>query len=244
MERSKPLLRRRSKAYLIEFLEKFRHSELDRIIDKLELDENLKSLTKTRKAEAIIESVLYNPAFLLELLRILFKNRFLDDQIQEIKRALELSGITFIEEGNYLFGRKVKDVVFIGYDIQILERTTENLLEALLPGEVHEKLKEAMEEYCFGRFNNVPSKCRITLTKFARSKGAEGGNEYKILIDSLRDKGKIRESEGKLLKKIFDYLSSFEDLHPGKPPTKEQAHYMIMITQYTLLFLAQLLSSK
>jgi hypothetical protein len=101
-----------------------------------------------------------------------------------------------------------------------------------------------MDEYRFGRFNNVPSKCRIALTKFARSKGAEGGNEYKALIDSLQSEEKIRESEGKLLKKIFDYLSSFEDIHPGKPPTKEQAYYMIMITQYTLLFLAQLLSPK
>jgi predicted DNA-binding transcriptional regulator len=132
MERLKPLLRRRTRAYLVEFLEKeYTHSRLDSIIDKLELDESLKGVSpKSRKAEEIIERVLYNPHLLLEFLNIVFKNRSLDNRIQEIKRELELSGITFIEEREDLLGitaKKVREVVFIGYDIQIQKQTTEKI---------------------------------------------------------------------------------------------------------------------
>ena len=233
-------------AYLADIMERhLTHYNLRILISKLELDTSYLSegeFTKTSFSKhAYISNLLSNlsdldnPSILekfIQLLNIMI-SEYEMNQIESLKTLLEPYGITIIKEED---SNRYEAILTVP-KIPKVEQQNGSLLDKLLPENVSKKLNFAIKEYQEGEFRNVISNCRSALHEF--SIVFHGNDNFKNFIDSLREKGIIRENEKVLVKKLYDYLSSFAPLHGTIEPDQDQALYALKLTNYTLVFLAK-----
>lgn len=245
------MLSRKAIAYLTDFIAKYiwRHYDLDHLLDMIDLDPSkvAPGLVSSSSIEARIKSFFINlsnePSKIIEFLNV-FLERYGQviekHEIESIKPWLEACGITITYEQ---MANERKYIAKLIVPAKIVDGTVDySLLSTLVPRSVLERVEEAEEQYGNGRFDFVIAKCRTSLEALANENGY--GLDFKKMVKDLYDNGKIREQEYKLLKKLYDYFSSFESTHAGPKPNKHQALYALNLTKYTLLFLADVMERR
>jgi len=218
------------------------HVNFDHLLEKIDLNPSIApGLSSSSGIKARVKSLFYNIGNdlrkVVEFLNVFFEeygHRISGDDLRKIKPILESCGITVVSEEGY----RAKLIA----PANLMEESSESLLSDLLPDTVFQRIEEAREEYGNGKFDFVMSKCRTSLEALAKKH--EYGTDFKRMIRALRNEGKIRGSEEDLMKKLYDFLSSFEATHAAPKPNKHQAFYALNLTTQTLLFLATILTRR
>jgi len=219
------------------------HANFDHLLEKTDLDPSIApGLGSSFGIKARVKSLFYNIgndlSKVVEFLNVFFEEygyKIDENDIRKINPMLELCGITIISDISEE-GYRAKLIA----PADLMEESGESLVSDLLPDSVFQRIEEAREEYGNGKFDFVMSKCRTSLEALADEH--EYGTDFKRMIRALRREGKIRGSEEDLMKKLYDFLSSFEATHAAPKPNKHQAFYALNLTIHTLLFLAAVLT--